>query len=254
VLYSHFNSDLYVYTPDGAPLAKGKPVITTITDNGDGSWHLVGTGLNGISEGATYGDDFQMNTNYPIVRLTSGASVYYARSFNWSSTSVQTGATPVSTEFRLPTAIPAGSYSLVVSANGIASDAVTFIVPGSGTWTALGFGLPGAAGEPVLVGSGPQTAGQLVTLDLSHAAPSAPAMLFLSLSSTPAPFKGGTLVPVPVSLAMPLVTGAAGSLVLPLMWPAGVASGTNVWYQFAVQDAGAVKGVSLSNAVQSTTS
>jgi hypothetical protein len=157
VLYSHFNSDLYVYTPDGAPLAQGKPVITGITANGDGSYHLTGTGLNGISEGATYGDDLQMNSNYPIVRLTSGASVSYARTYDWSSTSVQTGAAPVSTEFRLPGSLTGGSYELVVSANGIASDPVTFIAPDTGTWAALGSGLPGATGMPTLAGSGPQT-------------------------------------------------------------------------------------------------
>jgi len=36
------------------------------------------------------------------------------------------GATPVSTEFFVPQSVPAGNYSLVVIANGIASDAVSF--------------------------------------------------------------------------------------------------------------------------------
>ncbi len=127
VLWSHFGPQLYVYTPSGAPLAAGKPAISTITPNGDGSYHLVGTGLNGISEGASYGDDFQMNSNYPLVRLSDGAgNVTYARTYNWSSTGVRTGATPVSTEFRVPASLPPGSYSLVVVANGIASDAVPF--------------------------------------------------------------------------------------------------------------------------------
>ncbi|NOU08308.1 MAG: M48 family metalloprotease, partial [Hyphomicrobiaceae bacterium] len=41
------------------------------------------------TEGAAYGDDWQMSTNYPLVRLTSGGgTVYYARTFNWSSTGV----------------------------------------------------------------------------------------------------------------------------------------------------------------------
>ena len=48
---------LYIYTPDGTPLAAGQPVINSITQNLDGSYHLTGTGLNGISEGAAYGDD-----------------------------------------------------------------------------------------------------------------------------------------------------------------------------------------------------
>ncbi len=123
VLYSHFGNDLYVYTPTGAPLAAGKPVISSITANPDGSFHLTGTNLNGISEGASYGDDFQMNTNYPLVRLHhSNGAVYYARTFNWSSTGVMTGAKVLTTEYRLPTSLPSGTYTLEVTANGIASD------------------------------------------------------------------------------------------------------------------------------------
>ena len=126
-LYSDFNSQVYSYQPDGVPLAAGKPVITTVTQNADGTFHIVGTQLNGISEGSSYGDDNQNNSNYPIVRLTSGGgTVYRARTFNWSRTSVQTGATPVSTEFAVPQTIPSGNYSLTAIANGIASDPVAF--------------------------------------------------------------------------------------------------------------------------------
>jgi hypothetical protein len=130
VLYSEFNSQLYVYHPDGSPLAAGQPTITSITPNADGSYHLVGTLLNGISEGAAYGDDWQMNSNYPIVRLTDAAgNVRYARTYNWSSTSVMTGNTPETTEFRLPAGLAAGTYSLVVVANGNSSVPVTFYTP-----------------------------------------------------------------------------------------------------------------------------
>ncbi len=115
----------YLYTP-GAALAAGKPTVTTINQNGDGSYHLTGTKLNGISQGAAYGDDWQMATNYPIVRLTSGSSVYYARTYNWSSVGVMTGNTPVTTDFIAPATLPAGTYSLVAIANGIASDPVSF--------------------------------------------------------------------------------------------------------------------------------
>jgi hypothetical protein len=127
VLYSHMGSDVYVYTPSGAPLAAGKPVISSITQNPNGTYHLTGTGLNGISAGATYGDDLQMNTNYPLVRLVSGSNVYYARTFNWSSTGVMTGSQVVSTEFALPAGLPSGSYTLYVVANGNASDPYPFL-------------------------------------------------------------------------------------------------------------------------------
>lgn len=130
VLFSSFSSQLYVYHPDGSPLAAGKPAINSITPNADGSYLLTGTLLNGISEGAGYGDDAQMNSNYPIVRMTDSAGiVYYARTYNWSSTGVMTGNTPSSTQFMLPGGLPAGTYSLVVAANGISSDPVPFFTP-----------------------------------------------------------------------------------------------------------------------------
>lgn len=123
VLYSHMGTSVYAYTPTGAPLAAGKPTVLSVSPNGDGSYHLTGLGLNGISEGASYGDDWQMNTNYPLVRLSSvGGNVYYARTYNWSSTSVMTGSQVLSTEYRLPAGLPAGQYTFVVVANGIASD------------------------------------------------------------------------------------------------------------------------------------
>jgi autotransporter-associated beta strand protein len=127
VLFSESSRQLYLYQPDGSPLTAGKPVIGSISLNNDGSYHLVGTLLNGISEGAAYGDDAQMSSSYPLVRVTnSTGSVFYARTYNWSSTSIMTGNRPLSTEFTLPTNAAPGAYSLVVSANGNASDPVSF--------------------------------------------------------------------------------------------------------------------------------
>jgi len=91
---------------------------------------LTGYGLNGISAGAAYGDDAQMNSNYPLVRMTNSAGqVYYARTYDWTSTGVMTSNEVVSTEFALPSSLPAGTYSLVVVANGIASGPVPFTFP-----------------------------------------------------------------------------------------------------------------------------
>jgi hypothetical protein len=130
VLYCESDSSLYVYHPTGAPLPAGKPTISSIIPRGDGSFHLTGTLLNGISAGAAYGDDAQMDSNFPLVRLSDGAgNVYYARTYNWSSTSVMTGTRLVTTEFVLPNSLPPGVYSLVVVANGISSDPVTFYGP-----------------------------------------------------------------------------------------------------------------------------
>lgn len=130
VLWNYGNPQLYVYKPDGVPVAWGKPAILGITENLDGTYHLAGTGLNGISEGAAYGDDAQMASNFPLVRMTNSVgTVYYARTFNWTSTGVMTSNKVVTTEFALPASLPPGTYSLVAVANGIASDPVLFTTP-----------------------------------------------------------------------------------------------------------------------------
>ena len=87
---------------------------------------MTGSQLNGVSEGAYYGDDAQMSTNYPIVRLSNASNhVYYARTTDWTI-GVATGETSESTDFTLPVGLPAGNYRLSVVANGIASRAVGF--------------------------------------------------------------------------------------------------------------------------------
>ena len=127
VLFSYSADRLYVYQPDGSPLASGKPAISGISQNDDGSFHLTGTLLNGISEGAAYGDDAQMSSSYPLVRLTnSSGNVYYCRTYNWSGTSIMTGNRQLTTEFALPPNLVPDTFSLVVSANGNASDPVLF--------------------------------------------------------------------------------------------------------------------------------
>ncbi|EDY17497.1 Ig family protein [Chthoniobacter flavus Ellin428] len=121
---------LYEYVPAGSPTSAFQPAITSITHNADGTYQLAGTNLNGFSEGAAYGDDFQMATNRPIVRFAdSSGNIYYARTGNWSSTGVQTGATAVTTGFTLPLNLPAGTYNVAVVANGIASSTVTLTTP-----------------------------------------------------------------------------------------------------------------------------
>jgi hypothetical protein len=114
----------FTYQPVGPPLAAGKPSIASVARNGNGSYHLTGTRFNGISQGAAFGDDKQMDSNFPLVRFTdSSGNVRYGRSYNWSTAAVMTGTNIVSTECQPP----AGSSPqdlIQVVANGIASDAV----------------------------------------------------------------------------------------------------------------------------------
>jgi hypothetical protein len=145
VLATFGSAQLYVYQSDGTPLAAGKPTITHLGVKGNGSYSLAGTGFNGISEGAAFGDDAQMDSNYPLIRLTdNGGQVYYARTHDWSSTSVMTGSRPVSTVFDLPQSLTHisqtdGQFSLVAIANGNASDPIPFFGP---VWADFAFGGP----------------------------------------------------------------------------------------------------------------
>lgn len=99
------------------------PTITSFTNNGNGNYTLTGTQLNGLDEGGYYGDDNQMATNYPIVRVTDDLTgiVYYATTSNWSSNWVATGNTPETVNVAFPSQVGTDPYTMVVIANGIAS-------------------------------------------------------------------------------------------------------------------------------------
>ncbi len=113
-----------IYVPDGTPLAAGKPTIDTLIRLSCDSFMVTGTLFNGITEGSSYGDDWQMATNYPIIRLTGDANVYYARSFNWNHTGIMSGSQADTTMFVTPAGL-SGTYSLQVVANGNASAPVS---------------------------------------------------------------------------------------------------------------------------------
>ncbi len=152
VLLTNESDQLIVYTPDGSLDPSWQPVIDRVRNNHDGTYRLVGRQLNGISEGASYGDDAEMASNYPIVQLTDRrGNVFYARTYNWDNTGVATGDVTVSTQFTLPADIPAGRYALRVIANGIASDPVEFRVHHVGL---APDDTPGRAAEVAAAGAG----------------------------------------------------------------------------------------------------
>jgi ELWxxDGT repeat protein len=126
-----------IYTPDGSSQSGWKPSITSISDKNN-HYLLSGVQLNGLSAGSNSASS-QASTNYPIVQLKNAAEdIYFARTFNWSSTGVATGNALVSTEFSLPAGMLAGGYSLTVVANGIASDPVPFTVAMAGDFNTDG--------------------------------------------------------------------------------------------------------------------
>jgi hypothetical protein len=146
VLFTTSSDQLIVYTPDGSPDPSWQPAVLRLRDNGDGTFSVAGLQLNGLSEGASYGDDAEMSSNYPIVRLDDGnGNVFYARTYNWNNTGVATGNTIVATKFTLPAGINPGEYALSVVANGIASDPVPFTVSGPAAQRTHGSGVSGQA-------------------------------------------------------------------------------------------------------------
>jgi Kelch motif len=94
------------------------------------TYKIAGTQFNGLSQANAFGDEFQTNTNYPLVRITNTASghVIYARTHDHSSMGVATGKAIITTQFDIPAAAEVGASTLVVVANGIASAPVSVAV------------------------------------------------------------------------------------------------------------------------------
>jgi hypothetical protein len=129
ILFSSNTGQLYVYQGDITPQASWKPTVSNIARNADGTYTLTGFQLNGMTEGAAYGDDAEMASNYPIVQYTNTfGDPYFARTFNWSSTGVQTGATLETTQLTLPNGLAPGAYLVQAIANGISSNNVLDIL------------------------------------------------------------------------------------------------------------------------------
>jgi hypothetical protein len=135
VLFANGSNDIEVYTPDGQPYAAWAPKITkcpaALTPGG--TYTLEGLQLNGMSQCCGYGDDVSMATNYPLVRMQNlqTSNIYYCRTSNHSSMSVQTGTIPVSTQFTVPADTEIGNFQLFVVANGISSSAFPVSVQAS---------------------------------------------------------------------------------------------------------------------------
>lgn len=121
--------DIQIYTPGGGPQNAWRPDITHVPRHLHPGrvYRLHGRQLNGLSQACAYGDDQQMATNYPLVRLWGDPAVgaVYCRTFNHSTMGVATGNAIHHTHFEVPDHLQPGKYRLVVIANGIASKPVT---------------------------------------------------------------------------------------------------------------------------------
>ena len=126
------NMDAEIYTAKGTFKSSWAPTITTAPSSVTHgmTYKISGTQFNGLNHGSAYGDDAQMSTSYPLVRITNNATnhVFYARTHGHSTMAVATGTKIVSTNFDVPSGIETGASSLVVVANGIPSTAVAVTV------------------------------------------------------------------------------------------------------------------------------
>jgi hypothetical protein len=153
VMFSDDYSDIELYTPAGQANPSWAPAISASPDvvvTGQ-TYTVTGTQFNGLSAAASYGDDNQQATNYPLVRITNNTTghVFYYRTHNHSTMAVATGSALVSTEFDVPASAETGPSTMVVVANGISSNSwnlfVSAAVPETITFGSLSNVILGAA-------------------------------------------------------------------------------------------------------------
>lgn len=131
IMATDFSATVQFFTPLGKPDPSSVPKITSIASSltRGSSYTLTGVGLNGKSQGAAYGDDFQSNTNFPLVRITNTGSghVIYARTTGFSSMAVA-NPNSVTCSVQIPQGAETGASTLVAVANGIASKPVSVTI------------------------------------------------------------------------------------------------------------------------------
>jgi hypothetical protein len=139
VLFTDQSDFIYIYTPSNqnydpawAPqIARCPPIACIFPIQLQDGNTISGLQLNGLSQGAMFGDDAQMATNYPLVRITpldGSGDVYYCRTHDHSSMGVATGNLLVSTVFDC-SGVPYFVYAgLQVVANGIPSNPIVVYV------------------------------------------------------------------------------------------------------------------------------
>ena len=135
IMFTDLSGRVEIYTPITGPAAGvkkpiilGLPVRTMAPANNV----LKGLYFNGLTQNNGYGDDYQGDTNYPLVRLTSLSTglVYYGTTHDESTHSIDPNAGVMSTMFDPPAGLPTNAYYRTeVVANGITGTFVVFYNP-----------------------------------------------------------------------------------------------------------------------------
>jgi hypothetical protein len=132
VMFTDFSSLVEIYTPMGGVDANAVPTILAASTNlthGTTNNILYGKQLNGLSQVNAYGDDYQGDVNFPLVKLTSTSTgnVFFCLTHNESTHSIAPG-TIMFTHFDIPATVPPGTYRLQSIAGGISSNTVVVTV------------------------------------------------------------------------------------------------------------------------------
>ena len=141
ILWTDGGFDIEVYKESGSPKSSWAPVITKSPGNvtrGNKNYQVSGNMFNGLSQGAAYGDDAQMASNYPLVRISNRTTgrVCFGRTHDFATGLSASPKKVTTTDFDFPSASPpagtqpcdAGASKLQVIVNGIASKAVSITV------------------------------------------------------------------------------------------------------------------------------
>ena len=138
IMFTDFSGLVEIYTPASGVIASAKPTVIPNPSNipiirihpGSTNNVLSGKQLNGLTENNAYGDDYQGDTNYPLVRLTNRDTglVYYCFTHDDTTHSIAPG-TVGNSMFDVPASVPTGiHYILEAVANGVASNPVPVVV------------------------------------------------------------------------------------------------------------------------------
>ena len=136
-------SDIWYYTPSGTVNAAAAPIVSSSQPPrlvAGATYKIQGQQLGGLTQGSYYGDDQQMATNYPIVKITNNFSGHaqYARSYQLSTYSITPGV--VGTVYvTMPQTIEPGGSTVNVIANGSPSIPVQAVAQPSLTAKAPNF-------------------------------------------------------------------------------------------------------------------
>ncbi len=154
----------------------------------------------------------------------------------------------------------------VISSGGISAITMTHSIPGGvevdhlqygaayDTWTDLGGGTTGINGQPTLSGTGTLVGGTSASVDLANAPSNALLLAWISFAPTPFSALGGTIHAHPTANQLFFLADGSGDFSGSTTWPLGLSPGTQVWFQFLVQDGSVPAGITLSNGLLATTS